>query len=69
MNKQKLFRAGKYAFLIIISFLSLFPLFWMFVAATNTSVDVLGGTLIPGKNLIENFKVLTANTNLYQCRW
>ncbi|SDC29877.1 carbohydrate ABC transporter permease [Halanaerobium congolense] len=69
MNKKKLFRASKYGFLIIISFLSLFPLLWMFIAATNKSVDVLAGTLIPGKNLIENFKVLTVNTNLYRAMW
>lgn len=49
-----------YAFLILVSFVSVFPLLWMLIAATNTSVDVVKGRLLPGLNFIENFKNLVA---------
>ena len=32
-----------YIFLIIVSFISVFPLYWMIAAATNRSVDVARG--------------------------
>ena len=37
-----------YIFLIIVSFISVFPLYWMISAATNTSTDVSRGRIIPG---------------------
>ena len=37
-----------YAFLILMSIISGFPLLWMVIAATNKSVDVTRGRLIPG---------------------
>jgi lactose/L-arabinose transport system permease protein len=69
ISKFKLALYGKYLFLIIISFLSIFPLFWMFVSATNASVDVLAGTLLPGVHLKENLTKLLANTNLLRALW
>lgn len=53
-----------YAFLCIVSFISVFPLYWMVAAATNKSVDVTRGRLIPGTYLIENFKNLVASQNI-----
>lgn len=53
-----------YIFLIITSVISVFPLYWMAMAATNKSSDVLKGRLLPGTNLMENFKNLTASQNL-----
>ncbi len=49
-----------YGFLCVVSFISVFPLYWMLCAATNKSVDVIRGRLIPGTNLIENFNNLLA---------
>ncbi|MDE6905921.1 MAG: carbohydrate ABC transporter permease [Lachnospiraceae bacterium] len=49
-----------YAFLILMSIISVFPLLWMVMAATNKSVDVTRGRLLPGTYLIENFKNLLA---------
>lgn len=51
----------KYAFLTVVSILSIFPLYWMAVAATNTSLDVIRGTLLPGAALLENYQNLTAS--------
>lgn len=53
-----------YLFLCIVSFISVFPLYWMLSAATNKSVDVIAGRLIPGTYLIENFKNLIAAQNV-----
>lgn len=55
---------GRYTFLSIISLLSIFPLYYMICAATNMSVDVIRGKLIPGTYAIENFKNLLAAQNV-----
>lgn len=49
-----------YAFLILFSVISVFPLLWMVIAATNKSVDVTRGRLLPGGYLFENLKNLLA---------
>lgn len=53
-----------YAILVIASFLSAFPLYYMLCGATNQSIDVVRGRLIPGTYLIENFKTLVDMQNL-----
>ena len=60
----KLKRFLKYAFLIIVSLISVFPLLWMAVAATNQSVDVIRGKMLPGTYLIQNLKNLLAAQNV-----
>ena len=67
MSKGK--KIGMYLFLIIFSLLSIFPLYYMVCAATNMSVDVIRGKLIPGTYLLENYKSLIANHNLYRALW
>lgn len=62
MNKGRKF--GMYLFLCIMSFISVFPLYWMVSAATNKSVDVIRGRMIPGTYLIQNFKNLLASQNV-----
>ncbi len=47
-----------YVFLILFSLFSIFPLFWMLTAATNTTVDVSQGRLWFGAFGAENFKAL-----------
>ena len=47
-----------YIFLILFSAFSIFPLFWMVTAATNTTVDVSQGRLWFGMFSAENFKTL-----------
>jgi lactose/L-arabinose transport system permease protein len=51
--------AGKYAFLSVVALLSIGPLYFMVVSATNTTQDVLASSVLPGSNLIENWKSLT----------
>ena len=58
-----------YLILSIASIVSVFPLYYMFCASTNKSVDVIAGKLIPGTHLIENYKALIANQNLGLALW
>ena len=44
-----------YIFLIICSFISVFPLYWMIAAATNTSLNVARGSIVFGNQLLVNF--------------
>ena len=53
-----------YIILIIASFLSAFPLYYMICGATNSSIDIVRGKLFPGIYLIENYQSLIANQNL-----
>ena len=46
--RKKVLNVFRYVFLSIVSFISVFPFFWMIVAATNKSVEVTKGTMIPG---------------------
>jgi len=55
-----------YIFLIIMSILSVFPLYWMFTAATNTSLDVARGKIWFGSYLMENYKNLIAQQDLWR---
>lgn len=63
---KSLKNTGQYIFLTIISLLSVFPLYYMVCAATNKSVDVIRGKLIPGSYLLENLKNLVTSQNVVQ---
>lgn len=67
MSKGKKF--FMYLFLTIISLLSVFPLYYMLCAATNKSVDVIAGKLIPGTYLFENYKALISQQDLGLALW
>lgn len=53
-----------YIFLVIVSFISVFPFFWMISAATNKSIDVARGRIAVGGYAIENLKKLFASQNV-----
>ena len=55
-----------YIFLGIVSFISVFPLYWMISAATNTSTDVSRGRLLQGTHFMENFKNLMSQQPLWK---
>ena len=55
-----------YIFLTIVSIISVFPLYWMIAAATNTSTDVSRGRILPGTHFMENFKNLTDQQPLWR---
>ncbi len=58
-------RVLKHLFLILVSFFSAFPFYWMIVSATNPTTQVILGKMTPGKHLIENYKSLTSNGLLW----
>ena len=62
--KGKFKNVGIHIILIIASFISVFPLYWMIAAATNNSTDVLGGKLSLGTNFIQNLMKLTEMQNV-----
>ena len=62
MTKTK--KVISYIILILASFLSAFPLYYMLCGAANTSIDVVRGRLIPGGYLVENFKTLVGMQDL-----
>ena len=47
-----------YIFLIIVCFISVFPIFWMVTAATNNTVDVARGKIWFGDQALVNFRNL-----------
>ena len=57
-----------YVFLILFSVFSVFPLFWMMTAATNTTVDVSLGRLWFGSYGVENFKTLLEGAPFLQSK-
>lgn len=62
---KKLVNALKYIFLGTLSFVSIFPFYWMIMAATNKSIDVTKGTLVPGTYFFENLKAVLASDLQY----
>jgi lactose/L-arabinose transport system permease protein len=61
---KKLKRIFTYLFLTFAAIISIFPFFWMLVSATNKSIDVSKGKLIPGSHLIENLKNLIETVDI-----
>ena len=47
-----------YIFLAIVSLVSVFPFYWMIMAATNDYVDISRGKLTFGTAALENFRNL-----------
>ena len=58
-----------YVFLIICALISVFPLFWMLTAATNTTLEVAQGKLWFGSNAVVNFKNLLSSADLWRSMW
>lgn len=67
--KRKLGIFFKYFVLIVISFISVFPFYYMLVSATNTSTDITRGALLPGSYIAENWKALIASQDIGRAMW
>ncbi|MTW88040.1 ABC transporter permease subunit [Virgibacillus dakarensis] len=57
-------RVFTYLFLIIATIVSIFPFLWMIVSATNKSVDVTKGRLLPGSHLFDNVSKLLDSVDI-----
>ncbi|KTD86807.1 carbohydrate ABC transporter permease [Paenibacillus etheri] len=62
-------RMFTYLFLIIAALISIFPFIWMVISATNQSVDVTKGTLLPGTHLFKNINNLFSSVDMWQALW
>lgn len=71
MNSGRLRRraglGAQYVFLIVVSFISIFPFYWMVVSATNISKDITMGKLTFGDQLAANFQKLLGAGDLLVC--
>ncbi len=54
-----------YIFLVIWSFISVFPFYWMISAATNNTVDVARGKLTFGTYAVHNYQSLVGSQKLW----
>ncbi len=52
-------RILKHLILILVSFVSAFPFYWMVSAATNNTADIILGHIAPGNYLLQNWRTLT----------
>lgn len=66
---RSLRRLPGYLFLSVSALVSVFPLYFMVVSATNTSQDVLGSRMLPGGNLVENLTALTGSQDVASAMW
>ncbi|MDR3144995.1 MAG: carbohydrate ABC transporter permease [Treponema sp.] len=58
MKKTSFSKIALYVFLVIVGFVSVFPFYWIVSGATNKSVEIVRGRMVPSFNLMENGKVL-----------
>ncbi len=65
VTRRRLHRLPGYIFLSLAALVSIFPLYYMAVSATNKSQDVLASRLLPGTNLLTNFEALVGAQPLY----
>lgn len=69
MKKRKVVTAVKYLILTVAALVSIFPILWMLISATNKSVDILTGRLLPGTHLLQNYRTLSANADIGRALW
>lgn len=62
-------RVPGYVFLTLAALVSVFPLYFMVVSATNSSQEVLGSKLLPGTHLMDNFEILSTTQPLGSALW
>ncbi|MVB10854.1 Lactose transport system permease protein LacG [Caprobacter fermentans] len=58
MKKKKSLSILKYFFMIIVSFISIFPFLWMIISATNDAREITAVKLTFGTHLVENLRNL-----------
>lgn len=73
MNDNKIKKSSNkillYTFLLIVSFITLFPFAWMLTGATNTTAQINSGSLLFGNNLKDNWNNLIEQVSLLRVFW
>lgn len=62
----KLRKIGLHLFMVLAVILFAFPIYWMFVSATNSTGEIVVGKLTFGTHLAENFQNLIAAKNIWR---
>lgn len=65
----KIKKSVPYIVLILASVVSVFPFIYMGISATNESVDIIRGRMLPGSYLFENLKNLMENQDVVTALW
>ena len=61
--------AATYGLLGLMAFLSVFPFIWMVLGATNTSIDIIKGKVLPGEALATNVAKFFGQVNAPLVFW
>ena len=69
VTRRRLRQVPGYVFLTVVGLLSIFPLYFMLVSSTNTSQQVLASRLIPGGNLLQNWRDLVGSADVGAAMW
>ena len=69
MKQRTASSIGKYVFLSIVCLFSVFPFYFIIVASTNLSVDIIKGRMFFGNHLFENIKTLVSTVKLGNAFW
>ena len=69
MKQRTASSIGKYVFLSIVCLFSVFPFYFIIVASTNISVDIIKGRMFFGTHLFENIKTLVSTVKLGNAFW
>ena len=64
---QRVVNGVQYSFLMILSFVSIFPFIWMIIGTTNTSKDITLGKMTLGNHFWENLHNLLSVGDLLTC--
>lgn len=62
MKRNRNKTIATYVFLIVMSIVFAFPFYFLIVSATNSSIDVTNGRMLPGGELINNLKNIFSQT-------
>lgn len=64
MKRDKPKTIATYIFLILMSIIFVFPFYFLAVSATNSSIDVTNGRMLPGGELFTNLKNIFSQTDM-----
>lgn len=64
MKRDKPKTIATYIFLILMSIVFVFPFYFLVVSATNSSIDVTNGRMLPGGELFTNLKNIFSQTDM-----
>lgn len=68
-TKKRITRALIYLVLIAAAFVSIFPCYWMFISAFNSTEEIVAGRLLPSTHLMENLRNLFETYKIKEGLW